>query len=391
MSRTRRGGARKRRAKASAAARAAAATPSSPRLGVATMFACLPDDALRRIFSYVSGWEAALLAEVARAWRSWIQRDAGNWERRFFRDFHAVADARAERERLRGIFDGLDLDGAIHATAFNFDAYANTNSCLAYSAALDVARPYVLRLWEDETQYQHRLGSIPARELRLLRPREIWRGYHALELPDFDLSQPDDDASWQLSPDFAKTEQALDNLFALHKDELHNMYELRPAPGYEPSRLLPDGADDGTPLITGLCFEVDFSREADESTHWWLLYTEAATELLHGRCRVCNNDRCSNCAVASGCFDEHPVLGVRMCELSCCQGQYPVMMRSAACEELAAALHISMAEAQQRLNAVACSPADCTYRASRRTRRLTVLRSSLEALIWASLPTNDEA
>ena len=74
-----------------------------------------------------------------------------------------------------------------------------------------------------------------------------------------------------------------------------------------------------------------------------------------------------------------------MCALPSCQGQYPTMLRSAACEELAAVLHISMAEAQHKLNAVACSPADPTYHASRRTRRLMVLRSSLEALIWASL------
>ena len=61
------------------------------------------------------------------------------------------------------------------------------------------------------------------------------------------------------------------------------------------------------------------------------------------------------------------------------------MLRSAACEELAAALHISMAEARQKFSAVACSEAGRTYRTRPRLRRPKVLRSSLEALIWASL------
>jgi hypothetical protein len=131
---------------------------------------------------------------------------------------------------------------------------------------------------------------------------------------------------------------------------------------------------------------VHFGSEADESPDWWLIYAAAAAHLLVGKCRVCNNHRyCSGCGDG---LDVHPVLGVRMCALPSCQGQYPMMLRSAACEELAAALHISMTEARRMLDAVACSEAGRTYRTRRRLRRPKVLRSSLDALIWASLPSN---
>ena len=125
---------------------------------------------------------------------------------------------------------------------------------------------------------------------------------------------------------------------------------------------------------------------ADESADWRLLYTEAAAQLLKGKCRVCIN--CRHCSGAEERLDVHPVLGVRMCALPCCQGLYPTMLRSIACAELADALDISMAEARAKLAAVANSPAGRTYRTHRRLRRPKVLRSSLDALICASLPAN---
>jgi hypothetical protein len=148
------------------------------------MFACLPDDALRRIFSHFLGWEAARAACVARAWRSWIQRDAGNWERRFFRDYHAATDVEVERQRLQVVYAGLG--DAVDSASDLFEIYEDTNSLLTFSAAMTALQPFGQRFWEDETQRPHLLGSITAREIRMLRPREIWRGHHTPEFMAFD-------------------------------------------------------------------------------------------------------------------------------------------------------------------------------------------------------------
>jgi hypothetical protein len=380
---SRRGGARVKRAKTAAAARdaaaaappAARAAPRASRLGVATMFACLPDDALRRIFSHFLGWEAARAACVARAWRSWIQRDAGNWERRFFRDFYAVPDADAERERLKIAYAGLDK--ALDDAGGFLSMFAAMGSREAFSAANNALYPFALRLWEDETQRPLVTGSIPARELRLLRPREIWRSYNAPKLVVLELNEPTD-----LGRESENAQQMYDDLGALHEESLNllDMYRLRSEAEVSSNSL---------ELISEPHVVVDFTREADESAHWCGLYAAAASQLLKGKCRVCNYDRCDCCGGESHCHDVHPVLGVLMCAQPRCQGRYPMMLRSAACSELAAALHISMTAARQKLNAVASSPSGRTYRTRRRVRRPKVLRSSLEALIWASMSGTD--
>jgi hypothetical protein len=179
----------------------------------------------------------------------------------------------------------------------------------------------------------------------------------------------------------------LDELRALHDQGMgqYSMYSIRFAP--QPDEQIDLFEHLETRTAGNLVVKL-LGSEADESADWSLLYTEAATQLLKDKRRVCFSRRLCSGFGAKRLDFVHPVLGVRMCALPCCQGQYPTMLLSAACAELAAALHISMTAARQKLSAVASSAAGRTYRARRRLRRPKVLRSSLEALIWASLPAD---
>ena len=202
------------------------------------MFACLPDDALRRIFSHLLGFEAARLMGVARAWRSWIQRDAVNWERRFFRDFHAVTAKGSydERKRLEDAYRGLGE--ALDDAAELLETYGNTGSRAAYCAALTALYPFEQRYWEDETQRKHVTPSVRARDVFLLRPRERWRCHHPPELTVFDPDRPLDQGFYIVMALTNARSTHLDELRVLHDHGMgqYNMYSLRFAP--QPDELI---------------------------------------------------------------------------------------------------------------------------------------------------------
>jgi len=320
---------------------------------------------LRRIFSHVLGWEAARLMGVARSWRSWIARDAANWELRVYREFHVAASVEALRARVP--FGGGTVSGlhaALATARLQLDNYSSSRTAFAAGhAALCTAE---LLFWQEETTLPS-LSSGRARDaVRLLWPRSTWLiNQSAPTAPAVDLDVPDNDdfLGFQVAALWRRIDEIERRCPALHPS-------LPPYVRAVSFRSVQTGNISPNPTLA-----VFIPSQGEAETDWLHLYRTAARDLLADKCRVCN---------MPADYDVHPVLGVRMC-LQCRQrqGQYSVMLRSAACDTLVAAMGIPVTKARKMLAAVRCTETGKPYRTRKRRRAPLVLRSSLDALLCA--------
>jgi hypothetical protein len=305
-----------------AAAAAAASTP--------TLLA-LPDELLRRVASFLSGWELSRCVNVCTAWRHTLTQDAALWRDALRRDFADGTPA----SLLASLRCLVEPD-----VMASFRTWPDAEDEEQDAAAL--ASMMLLAQYRDA-------GGPPA--LRVVHAVDTephtWRAVRVLE-------------RW---PTLAESAPVYQDVSAWW-DTISYPYAIV----HESEPLGARRAATGRPRRVRL-----HTRHAAPSgpDALYQLYQALAAALLLRRCRVC----------ACPTNGTHPVLRVPMCVAARCADVYPVM----SAEDAAAALGVSWGAAAARLAAAGARRGEAKTRRYRRGVVSTyitplVLASSVECL-----------
>ena len=356
-----------------------------PCVCVANMVEALDEPLLRLIFHRLSGWEAARLTGVCRAWRAWITADSDGWRLRFNRSFynaryglkHEARNAqtlfdeyKAAQEQYQewnAIFPGLlqerqplwerlplPLHGALIQFHFSVAALvAGDGAPMEFQGGDDFAGDA-----HDVAVFgvRHRWPPLP-------RPRK-WRRHQAGQPMMLKLF-----SAYLVGQQFHSLGHAQDCLSKGQAAALRPWVVIHhPAP-FTLARRHPD-APPARLLVTGEPMESEINPALPPRgapTAWFALYCAAATTALTGtRCVVCQRH------VSAG--QVHPVLKAPLCEGWQCREAYPVVTLHSVLEDkkeppAAAELLTQLARKQTR----------SAYRSQKKRSVRLVLRSSVQA------------
>ena len=356
-----------------------------PGVCVANMVEALDEPLLRLIFHRLSGWEAARLTGVCRAWRAWITADSDGWRLRFNRSFYNAwhglkhdaknaqtlfdeyKAAQEQYQEWNAIFPGVlqerqplwdRLPLPLHGALIQF--HASVANLVAGDGA-----PKEFHGGDGFTGDAHDVAVFGMRHRwpPLPRPRK-WRRHqagHPMMLKLF--------STYLLGQQFHSLGQVQDCLSkgqaaALRPWVVHH----HPAP-FTPARRHPD-APPARLLVTGEPMESEINPTLPPrgaTTAWFALYCAAATTALTGiRCVVCQRH------VSAGQL--HPVLRAPLCEGPLCREAYPVVTLHSVLENdkvppTAAELLTQLARRKTR----------SAYRSHKKRNVRLVLRSSVDA------------
>jgi hypothetical protein len=310
----------------SPAAAAAAATPS-PALA-------LPDELLRRVASFLSGWELSRCVNVCTTWRQALTQDAALWRAALQRDFADGTPARV-LAAARSL-----VEPAVIASFRSWPAAEEQEEEAALATVM------LLAAYRDAGGPPALLAAHAAVADAAAEPH-AWRAVRVLErwptLTECSPVYPDLTAWW---------------------DNLSRPYDV-----VHVSQPLGSGrATAGRPRRVRLHMRHATPGAPDAL---YQLYQALAAALLPWRCRVC----------ACPTKGRHPVLRVPMCVATRCSGVYPVMRA----EDAAAALGVSWCAAAAGLAAAGARRGEAKTRCYRRGVVHTfstplVLASSVESV-----------
>jgi hypothetical protein len=359
---------------------------ASPGVCVANMVEALDEPLLRLIFHRLSGWEAARLTGVCRAWRAWIAADSDGWRQRFNRSFYNAKhglthkaknvqrlfdEYQAEQGRYRhmnavhpGLLQGrqppwerlpellhghllqfhMDVSPLYCGVPEEFQGGDSTFTSDAHDVAVFGVRHWWPRLPRVTNSFAH--NSLPIGfQMKALIGTYLYGQFHSYGHAHDCRSKGQAAAlrPWVVSHHSGR---------ALSPPRRH--------PDAPPARL----------LVTGEPMELDIDLTLPPRgapTAWFALYCAAATTALTGaRCVVCQRH------VSAG--QVHPVLKAPMCEGRQCREVYPTVSLHAVLEDpkvppAAAELLTMLARKQTR----------SAYRSQKKRSVRLVLRSSVQA------------
>lgn len=349
---------------------------------VANMVHVLDEPLLRLIFHRLSGWEAARVTGVCRAWRAWLTADSDGWRFRFRRSFfnaqHGLAHQALNVQTLSDEYKALleqyeewnSLYGGLLSSSLPLrerlptPLYAMVDK-LQFSVANLVVGEGVPREFQGGDDF----ARLDAHDVAVFGVRHWWpaipqrRRRHSAAGED----EPVLAFCAFLGQQFKSLGHAHDCVSKSQAAALRPWVICHQTEPSAPGLRHPDAAQ-ARLLVTGEAMESRCNVVAlpprGAPTAWFALYCAAARSALRGRCVVCQRH------VSAGQL--HPVLRAPLCSGRLCQETYPVVGLHTVLDGMPPA-------AVALLTALQKKKARSAYRsAKKRTVRL-VLRSSVQA------------
>ena len=339
---------------------------SAPRcITVGNMLRVLDDDLVRRILEHLTGWEAARLCGVNRAWRAAIRSDAAFWRARFEADFCEATDVLRAGE----VFQTLWAEQQRQLATLAADTLAPHFAPAAVQGLLQAVAdrapqgPSSCVPWPRELTLFARPLPVDAQDVGALRVRERW--------PEAGPRGTEQRGIGAFYDRFRKTLDTVAKPWVVHS--LVGGHRQAGVP--QRPHLENGGAGEHS-------LRVELPRRKDP-TSWHALYACASQNARKSRCRVCNRS-CTD-------SDRHPVLLVAMCACgnAPCQTLYPWVKLSAAKQQMSAQALALLSKLPKRFRLRR------TYRKDKPRKVQLVLQSSVDACMrvtgWAAAPAQPQS